>query len=214
MKTVTTVMLDGRRCLLESFIDISRRKQAEAALQDSEQRYRSLYSTMKEGVALHEIICDAGGAPVDYVVLDVNPAYERILGMTRDEVIGARGSQVYGIGDPPYLDGFAAVVRTGEPMTFETAFRGRHMYISVVRPAEGKFATIFDDITERKHAEQQVQHLAYSDTLTGLPNRALLMQQLRDALARCDRDGDAARRPVPGPGPLQADQRHHGARRG
>jgi len=62
------------------------------------------------------------------------------------------------------------------------------MYISVVRPAEGKFATIFDDITERKRAEQQVQHLAYSDTLTGLPNRALLMHQLRDALARCDRE--------------------------
>ena len=188
MKTVTTVMLDGRRCLLESFIDISLRKRAEAALQDSEQRYRSLYSTMKEGVALHEIVHDASGEPVDYVVLDVNPAYERILGMTRDEVIGARGTQVYGIGDPPYLDGFAEVVRTGEPMTFETAFRGRHMYISVVRPAEGKFATIFDDITERKRAEQQVQHLAYSDTLTGLPNRALLMHQLRDALARCDRE--------------------------
>jgi diguanylate cyclase (GGDEF)-like protein/PAS domain S-box-containing protein len=189
MKTVTTVMLDGRRVLLESFIDISRRKQAEAALQDSEQRYRSLYSTMKEGVALHEIERDADGVPVDYVVLDVNPAYERILGMTRDDVIGARGSQVYGIGDPPYLDGFAEVVRTGEPMTFETEFRGRQMYISVVRPSDGKFATIFDDITERKRAEQQVQHLAYSDTLTGLPNRALLMHQLRDALARCERDG-------------------------
>jgi diguanylate cyclase (GGDEF)-like protein len=63
------------------------------------------------------------------------------------------------------------------------------MYISVVRPSDGKFATIFDDITERKRAEQQVQHLAYSDTLTGLPNRALLMHQLRDALARCERDG-------------------------
>ncbi|MCU0971256.1 MAG: diguanylate cyclase [Gammaproteobacteria bacterium] len=81
------------------------------------------------------------------------------------------------------------MVRTGEPMTFETEFRGRQMYISVVRPSDGKFATIFDDITERKRAEQQVQHLAYSDTLTGLPNRALLMHQLRDALARCERDG-------------------------
>ncbi len=188
VKTVARVYLDGREHLLESFLDISQRKEAERALQESEERYRSLYTTMKEGVALNEVVLDAAGTPVDYLILDVNPAYERILRVARAQVVGTLGSQVYGIGDPSYLDRFARVVSTGEPVTFETSFRDRYFYISVVRPAAGKFATIFDDITDRKRAEQQVQQLAYADLLTGLPNRALLLDRLQEALARCDRE--------------------------
>ena len=54
---------------------------AEEALRQREQRYRSLFNGMTEGFALHEIICDPSGKPVDYRFLDINPAFERLTGL-------------------------------------------------------------------------------------------------------------------------------------
>jgi diguanylate cyclase (GGDEF)-like protein/PAS domain S-box-containing protein len=189
LKTVTEITLDGRPHLLESFVDITERKQAEAALQESEERYRSLYATMREGVALHALAYDPAGRPVDYTILDVNPAYEQVLGLGWQDVVGASGLQVYGVGDPPYLDTFARVVASGQPETFETELRGRQFHVSVVRPSAGHFATLFEDVTARRKAEAEVHRLAYTDTLTGLPNRTLLLDRLAEGLARARRDG-------------------------
>ena len=187
LKTVTDVVLGGRRYLLESFIDISLRKQAQKASQESEEKYRSLYTTMKEGVGLHEIVYDGQGRAVDSIIVDVNPSYERMLATPRDEVLGRRGSEFYGVGDPPYLERFVRVTESGVPEIFETSFHGRYFHISVVSPSQGRFATIFDDITERKRAQDEIQRLAYSDTLTALPNRALLLDRLRESISLASR---------------------------
>ncbi len=190
LKTVTSIELQGRRHYLESFIDLSERKRAEQALVESEQRYRSLYNTMREGVALHELLLDADGRPIDYLILDVNPSYEAILGLNRESVLGRKGSEVYGAGDAPYLTQFARVATSGVPSSFEADFQpmGRVFSVSVFSPAPRRFATVFDDISERKRAEKEVQRLAFFDTLTGLPNRTLLQDRLREALMISARD--------------------------
>jgi diguanylate cyclase (GGDEF)-like protein len=145
---------------------------------------------MHEGVALHELVYDASDRPVAYVVLDVNPSYERILGIRRTRAVGARASALYGAGEPPYLDVFAEVVRSGTPACFEALFdpTQRFFSISATSPAPGQFATIFEDITERRRAEDEIQSLAYMDTLTGLPNRILLQDRLSGALVRAERE--------------------------
>ncbi len=139
--------------------DITERKQLEEKLRASEEKYRSLFSAMDEGVALHEVIYGELGKAVDYVVVDVNPAYEFFTGIKREDAVGKKASNLYRTDKPPYLDVYAKVAESGEPTTFETYFPPlkRHFSIAVFSPAKGKFATVFADITERKKLEDALR---------------------------------------------------------
>ena len=136
-------------------------KKTEEELKESEERYRSLHTAANEGIALHEMIYDESGTPVDYRILDINPAFESILGIKKKDALGAKASELYGTGEAPYLDIYAKVADTREPITFETAFdlMGKSFKISVFSPAKGMFATLFADITEHKKAEYKIHKL-------------------------------------------------------
>ena len=140
--------------------DITERKLAEQALIESEIKYRSLYSSMSEGVALHEIIYNLDQDPVDYIIADINQSYEDITGLNRSEVVGKKASELYGIDEPPYMEIYARVAETGEPIQFETYFEPMDKYfnISVTSPEKGKFYTIFEDITKRKRTEEELNN--------------------------------------------------------
>jgi PAS domain S-box-containing protein len=113
---------------------------------------------MNEGVALHEIIYNSHQEAVDYVIMDINPAYEEITGLKISEVVGMKASELYGTGTPPYMDFYAPVAENSESTEFETYFEpmDKNFHISVISPGKGKFATIFEDITERKQAEAEL----------------------------------------------------------
>ena len=76
---------------------------------------------MTEGFALHEIICDEDGKPCDYRFLDINPAFERLTGLKRAEVVGKLMSQVPQLegDDPKWIEVYGKVALTGEPINFE-----------------------------------------------------------------------------------------------
>ena len=141
--------------------DITGRKVAEDALRKSEEKYRILFTRMVEGSALHEIIYDPSGNPVDYRILDVNPAFESIVGIRREEIIGKTSRQAYGVDIPPYFDIYARVATTGQPEWFEVYFAPmkKHFAISAYSTQKGRFASIFEDITGRKEAEELREHL-------------------------------------------------------
>jgi PAS domain S-box-containing protein len=128
-------------------------------LQFSERKFRTLFENLAEGVALHELVLDEIGSPLDYLVLDVNPAYRRHTGLDLDATRNRLGSQLYGLEPPPYLDEFARVAQGGEPYAFETYYPPleRHFRISVISPRPGQFATVFEDITERKTREDELR---------------------------------------------------------
>lgn len=137
------------------------RKQSEADLHRSEQQFHALFNHMVEGVALHKVIYDQSGKPVNYMILDVNPQYERILNLRREQVRYQLATSVYGTATAPYLAEFTGVGISGQPYQFETYFAPMDKYFSIsVSPlGPGQFATIFFDITARKQAEAAHERL-------------------------------------------------------
>ncbi|MBC8395001.1 MAG: response regulator [Deltaproteobacteria bacterium] len=142
-------------------LEIAERARTEEALRESEERYRSLYSSMNEGVCLHEIIYDRSGIAVDYQITDVNSSYESIMGFSRQEAIGSKASELYGTGEAPFLSAYAKVVETGEPANFETFWSPleKHLRISVFSPGKDKFAAVFSDITKHHQLQAQLQQV-------------------------------------------------------
>lgn len=189
LKTATMIELSGKEYILESFIDIGDRKAAERALRDSERRYRSLYSAMKEGVAIGELIYDVNGMAVDYVLHDVNPACAAMFRQPLAALIGARASALYRGARIPYLEQLAAVVASGTPQESEIRVRplGKTLHVSATRPQAQRFACILNDVTASRRAQKEIERLAYYDTLTGLPNRVLIKDRLQQAMAQADR---------------------------
>lgn len=137
------------------FRDITGRIRAAREVRESETRFHELFDNMIEGVAIHRLLYSPDGTPLDYRILNANPSLERHLGISRSDVVGKTSREAYGVSDPPYLDTYARVVQTGKPEAFETYFPPMDKYfaISVYRPEDGCFATIFEDISARKKTE-------------------------------------------------------------
>ncbi len=159
IKTVTSITLGGRNLLVESFIDITARKQAEAAVAASNERYRSLFDNMLSSYAHCRMIFE-NGVPADYEYIAVNKAFERVTGLR--DVAGQRVSDLipgYCEDNPESLEYFGRVARTGEPAVWEhyLAALKRWFSFSAYSPAPGEFVVMSENITERKRLEQQVR---------------------------------------------------------
>jgi diguanylate cyclase (GGDEF)-like protein/PAS domain S-box-containing protein len=168
---------------------------AEIDLRKEAERHLTIYAEIIRSTGEAVAITDLSGR-----IIEVNPAYETAIGRSRDELIGS-----------PLYEGHAGdetestfrelwrAIETDGHWTGEVLDRRSNgesfpswALINAVRDERGNathYVCVSRDITTLKQSEQQLQKLAFYDTLTQLPNRALFNDRLRVALANAARDG-------------------------
>ena len=176
-----------------AFQDISELKQAELEKQANEVRFQLLFESMVTGFALHEIICDEQGKPVDYRFLEVNPAFESLTGLSAVNVIDRTALEVLPGLESALIERYGEVALTGKSSQFEYFAQALGKYFEVIAyaPRTGQFVTLFSDTTERKHAEERIRRLAHFDALTGLPNRISLIDRTKYAISLTQRNDNS-----------------------
>ena len=156
--------------------EVAVRAHAEETLRSSEERYRSLFQGMTEGFAIHEILLDKNGKPYDYRFLDINPAFERLTGLLREDVVGKTHNEALPSDSPRWVEEYGAVALTGEPIQFDnySPALGKHFEVFAYRPVPGQFATVFMDITERKRQEEKIARFTRLYEVLSRTNEAIV----------------------------------------
>jgi diguanylate cyclase (GGDEF)-like protein/PAS domain S-box-containing protein len=178
-----------RRSLADANRELTERYAAQLFIEDRLRLHTTAFDNSHEGITL----TNAQGE-----ILDVNPAFTRITGYERSEVIG-RNPRVLKSGrhDQAFYTGmWKSILDTG---TWRGEIWNRSKFgdvypellsISAVHDAEGtltNFVAVFSDISRIKEQEKQLVQLAYFDALTGLPNRVLLADRIIQASAQAKR---------------------------
>lgn len=158
-KIETAMFFFAKLASLVSSLSFSRINLARTLVQQqqSEQNYSTLFNEMLDGLALHEIILDEEGTPVNYRFLAVNPAFERLTGLKKENVLGSTIKEVLPKSENYWFEVYGRVALTGEPVSFNhySADLDRHFEIRAFRPAAMQFVCVFSDVTEQIRIEAE-----------------------------------------------------------
>lgn len=150
------LLIDG---ISERLARITERIQSKEFIIESEKRFRNLVNQMQLGLAVHEIILDKNGAPVDYRFLDCNPAFEKLTGLKRENIVGKTVLEVLPKTEKIWIEKYGHVALTGQPISFESYAREFDKYYNVTayQPQAMQFAVITEDITVHKQTLLNLQ---------------------------------------------------------
>ncbi len=183
--------LGGEPVMLCQIVDITEMKRAERLLRQSEERFATIFRSSPAAIVISRF--------EDGVHVDVNDAWERLFGWSRDEIIGTNLGLLDIWVDPSEREHVIQLLAAGTSVRDREAqfylrsgekadvllsaevidFGGEHYILSSIV-----------DITERKRSARRIEELATRDALTGLPNRLLLGDRLQQGLVNAKRQGE------------------------
>jgi diguanylate cyclase (GGDEF)-like protein/PAS domain S-box-containing protein len=175
-----------------AMLDVTAQKRAEAERAEAEARNRVQASLLDK--ALDAI----SATDIDGRITYWNKGAQRLYGWTSDEVIGAIKADLIVADREPFERAFRKMLQQGD-WTGELLKRRKdgstvcvEAHLTLMRDDDGRpqsMLCIDTDITQRKRAEREIEDLAFFDPLTALPNRRLLLDRMRHAVATCRRTG-------------------------
>jgi PAS domain S-box-containing protein len=159
--------------------DVTDRRRTEDALRASEERHRSLFDNMREGLAYCEMVVE-NGEPVDFIYHEVNRAFEELTGL--ENVTGKRVTELIPAvraSNPDLFRIYGRVAATGEPTAFESYVEalGTWFQVSAYSPKKGYFTALFTDVTDRKRELEALREseARYRTLVESAPEAALIL---------------------------------------
>ncbi len=165
--------------------DITEQREAEVTIRESEGRYRTLIEAIDAGFSLVELRFDPNGRPVDYVFVEVNPAFERQTGLVG--AVGRSAREMIPGLEEHWFETYGRVALTGASIRFENRSDVLDRWFDVYAVPAGdrapyRVGILFNDITARRRAEEEVRRLNRNlETLVDERTR-----QLEDTVAELD----------------------------
>ena len=172
--------------------DITARQRAEAVLRDSEERFRTLFEESRQATLLVEDGRFTAANRAALAMLGIERV-ERFLGLTPADI--SPPLQPDGRGSAEKAEELIRLAFAQRANEFEWEHRRANgepfiarITLTVIRQGDKDLLhVVWNDITEQKRARERIEFLAYKDPLTGLPNRLLGQDRLRQALASAQR---------------------------
>lgn len=166
--------------------DLTDRRSAEKVVQESEERYRSLFDSIDEGFCVIEVLFDEHQKPVDYFFHEVNPAFEKQAGM--HGATGKRMLEFVSEIEPHWLENYGRVALTGEPIRFADEYKSLGSWFDVYAfrvgaPQSHKVAVLFNNITKRKKAEDAIRES--EERFRNMSNHSPVMLWVTDEEGHC-----------------------------
>ncbi len=130
-------------------------------LEVSEERYKSIFENIRSGVAYQKLLTNDKGEPFDFVFLEVNKAFEKIIGIGRENIIGRKFSEIIPAVKGSMFDwtaSYRTLAAAGKDIKFERFLKDveRWYSVSVYSVREDIFITIYDDITNLKELKESL----------------------------------------------------------